>query len=80
MRRLIKKIAVCIDAKDILDRIPEEEKKGCSGLLIGNVDTKFFEFIFERMRYDLRIIQAALYKPHKDQDIYDMLQELIDKL
>lgn len=39
-----------------------------------------FEFIFERMRYDLRIIQAALYKPHKDQDIYDMLQELIDKL
>ena len=52
-RRKIKKIAVGIDAKDILDRIPEKEKKGCSGLLIGNVDTKYKDrIIIECILFD----------------------------
>lgn len=38
------------------------------------------DFIFDCIRSDLRAIQLVLYKPHEAQDIYDMLQELIDKL
>lgn len=54
---MVKKIAVGIDTKDIWDRIPEDEKEGCSGLMIGNVNT---------MHKDMVIIECILFDDLKD--------------
>ena len=50
---MVKKMAVKIDTKDIWNRIPEEEKDGCSGLMIGNVNTMYKdEVIIECILFD----------------------------
>ena len=54
---MVKKIAVMIDTKDIWDRIPEEEKEGCSGLMIGNFNT---------IHKDEVIIECLLFNDLKD--------------
>lgn len=47
---------------------------------IAQVAYNTIDFILDRIRSDLRTIQSVLNDLHEDQDIYDMLQELIDKL
>lgn len=54
---MVNKIAVGIDTKDIWDRIPEKEKEGYSGLMIGNVNA---------IHKDEVIIECLLFDNLKD--------------
>ena len=70
---------MCVfNADEVIETLKNSTEQPAESITEGVYN--LIDFIFDRIRSDLRAIQSALYKPHEDQDIYDMLEELIEKL
>lgn len=67
-----------INADEVIETLKNSTEQPAESIAEGVYN--LIDFIFDRIRSDLRAIQLVLYKPHEDQDIYDMLEELIKKL
>lgn len=67
-----------INADEVIETLKNNTKQPAKSTTEGVYN--LIDFIFDRIRSDLRAIQSVLYEPHEDQDIYDLLEELIKKL
>lgn len=67
-----------INADEAIEAFKNSTEQPSESITEGEYN--LIDFIFDRIRSDLRAIQSVLYEPHEDQDIYDLLEELIEKL